>query len=86
MGGTVQLDPDPWKKLLLAGDMDHNQNGGNQSGIYLCNCPCVRTAGNEEDPIFQNLSDNVRIAYGDRFISGGSNFPVYLPAEKRTSE
>ena len=43
-------------------------------------------AGNEEDPVFQNLSDDVRIAYGNRFISGGSNFPVYLPAEKRTPE
>ena len=78
--------PAPGEELLLAGDLDHGEDGGNQSGIHLSDCFIVRTAGNEEDQIFQNLSDNVRIAYGDRFISGGSNFPVYLPAEKRTPE
>ena len=86
MGGSIQLDPDPWEKFFLAGDLDHGEDGGNQSGIYLSDCFIVRTAGNEEDPVFQNLSDDVRIAYGNCFFPGGSNFPVYLPAEKRTSE
>ncbi len=86
MGRGVQLDPDPWEKFFLAGDLDHGEDGGNQSGIHLSDCLIVRTAGNEEDPVFQNLSDDVRFAYGNRFLSGGSNFSVYLPAEKWSPE
>ena len=81
-----QQKPNPGEKLLLAGDLDHGEDGGNQSSIHLSDCFIVRIAGNEEDPVFQNLSDDVRIAYGNRFFPGGSNFSVYLPAEKRTPE
>ena len=63
-----QQKPDPGEKLLLADDLDHGEDGGNQSSIHLSDCFIVR------------------IAYGNRFFPGGSNFPVYLPAEKRTSE
>ncbi len=86
MGWLIQLDPDPCEKFFLAGDLDHGEDGGNQSGIHLSDCLIVCTAGNEENPVFQNLPDDVRIAYGNRFLSGSSNFSVYLPAEKRTSE
>ena len=86
MGGTVQLDPDPWKKLLLAGDMDHNQNGGHQLNIYVSDRIAVCTVGNEEDQIFQNLSDDVCFADGNCILPGRSDLPVYLPAEERTAE
>ncbi len=86
MGWLIQLDPDFGEKFFLAGDLDHGQDGRNQSGIYVSDCTCICTAGDEEDPIFQNLSDNVRIAYGNCFLSGGSDLLIYLPAEERTFE
>ena len=86
MGGPVQLDQDSWKKLLLAGHLDHSQNGRNQLNIYVSDCIAVCTAGNEEDQIFQDLSDDVCFADGNCILSGRSNLPVYLPAEERAFE
>ena len=33
-----QQKPDPGEKLLLAGDLDHGEDGGNQSSIHLSDC------------------------------------------------